>query len=79
MNKDRQDLNDFAEKVRQRMTHIMGAANGGRAELCGEIAAEVCGMAARMKTYAQVAESLDNPARYSLRDLSTYAPSGFDE
>ena len=79
MNKDRQDLNDFAEKVRQRMTHIMGAANGGRAELCGEIAAEVCGMAARMKTYASVAESLDNPARYSLRDLSTSAPSGFDE
>ena len=79
MNKDRQDLYDFAEKVRQRMTHIMGAANGKRAELCGEIAAEVCGMAARMKTYATVAESLDNPDRYSLQELATSAPAGFDE
>ena len=71
------ELEEFAEQVRRRMLHIMGAAGNNNAARCGEIAAEVCTMAANVKGQARAAVEQSDPERYDLTTLP--ARSAFDE
>ena len=81
MNEQDKTLFDFAEQVRRKAHEIMIMGVGGSEEVmqAGAVACEILQLAAQMKTYAEMRVTLGDPARYSLQELSTSAPSGFDE
>ena len=70
-------LEEFAEQVRRKAGHIMGACAGGQSERAGALAAELCSMAAQMKMQAQLHAQQDNENRYDLATLPVSSP--FDE
>ena len=75
MNEQDKTLFDFAESVRRTAFHI--AAQAGGNERVATMAGELCSRAAKMKTYAQMRETLNDPARYDLTALPDKAL--FDE
>ena len=79
MNEQDKTLFDFAEQVRRKSLAIMALPVSGRdrTEDAGLMALEIMNLAMKMKTYAEMRETLNDPGRYDLSALPERA--AFDE